>query len=78
MNIPTIGFAGLTHLGIISSVAAAARGCDVIGFHDDAKLISKLNSGTFPVQEPQLLDLFRDNKLNHNAYLNDNSNISER
>ena len=62
MSIPIIGFAGLTHLGIISSVAAAAKGCDVIGFHDDAVLISRLNSGTFPVQEPQLLDLFRDNR----------------
>ena len=62
MNGPVIGFAGLTHLGIISSVAAAAKGCRVIGFHDDAELISKLNSATFPVQEPQLPDLFRENR----------------
>lgn len=62
MNRPVVGFAGLTHLGIISSVAAAAKGCRVIGFHDDAELISKLNSATFPVQEPQLPDLFRENR----------------
>jgi UDPglucose 6-dehydrogenase len=62
MNRPIIGFAGLTHLGIISSVAAAARGYDVIGFHDDAELIPKLNSATFSVQEPQLPDLFWENK----------------
>ena len=61
MSETLIGFAGLTHLGIISSVAAAAEGYHVIGFHDDAKLVSKLNSAIFPVQEPQLPDLFRKN-----------------
>lgn len=62
MNETLIGFAGLTHLGIISSVAAAAKGYHVIGFHNDAELIARLNSATFPVQEPQLPDLFRKNK----------------
>ena len=62
MNETIIGFAGLTHLGIISSVAAAAKGYHVIGFHDDAKLISQLNSAVFPIKEPQLPDLFRENK----------------
>ena len=62
MNETVIGFAGLTHLGIISSVAAAAKGYHVIGFHDDAELISRLNSATFPVKEPQLTDLFTDNR----------------
>jgi UDPglucose 6-dehydrogenase len=62
MSETLIGFAGLTHLGIISSVAAAAKGYYVIGFHDDVELISKLNSATFPVQEPQLPNLFRENK----------------
>jgi UDPglucose 6-dehydrogenase len=62
MNETLIGFAGLTHLGIISSVAATAKGYHVIGFHDDAELISRLNSATFPIQEPQLLEIFRENK----------------
>lgn len=62
MNETLIGYAGLTHLGIISSVAAAAKGYHVIGFHDDADLISRLNSVAFPVQEPQLDDLYRDNR----------------
>jgi UDPglucose 6-dehydrogenase len=61
MSDTLIGFAGLTHLGIISSVAAAAKGYHVISFHDDAELISKLNSAAFPVQEPGLPDLFREN-----------------
>jgi UDPglucose 6-dehydrogenase len=29
---PVIGFAGLTHLGLVSSLAAAARGFKVIGY----------------------------------------------
>lgn len=62
MKEEVIGYAGLTHLGIISSVAAAAKGYNIIGFHNDAKLVSKLNSATFPVQEPHLPDLFRANK----------------
>lgn len=61
MNETVIGFAGLTHLGIISSVAAAAKGYNVIGFHDDAELIKKLNSAVFPVEETQLNELFKDN-----------------
>jgi len=62
MNETVIGFAGLTHLGIISSVAAAAKGYHVIGFHDDSEVISKLNKGDSPVQEPQLNELFLENK----------------
>ena len=62
MNQTIIGFAGLTHLGIVSSVAAAAKGYDVIGFHEDAALVSKLNKADFPIQEPQLSELFLENR----------------
>lgn len=62
MNKTLIGFAGLTHLGIISSVAAAAKGYHVIGFHDDAALVPKLNKADFPIQEPQLNELFLENR----------------
>jgi UDPglucose 6-dehydrogenase len=58
----TIGFAGLTHLGIISSVAAAAKGHRVVCFHDDAGLISRLKEADFPMNEPQLAELFGENK----------------
>ena len=49
-----LGFAGLTHLGIISTIASAARGFQVIGYHDDAQLVAALNRGEIHVQEPQL------------------------
>jgi UDPglucose 6-dehydrogenase len=64
MKKTVIGFAGLTHLGIVSSVAAAARGFHVVGFHDDAGLAARLNDADFPVQEPQLVELFRENQEN--------------
>ena len=57
MKSPVIGFAGLTHLGIISVVASAARGFQVMGYHDDALLIAALNRGEPHVQEPQLKSL---------------------
>jgi UDPglucose 6-dehydrogenase len=33
MSAPIIGFAGMTHLGLNSAAAAAARGFDVVGYH---------------------------------------------
>lgn len=53
----TIGFAGLSHLGIVSSLAAAAKGFEVIGFDSDAALCEALTAGRLPVFEPGLDDL---------------------
>ena len=53
-----VGFAGLTHLGIISAVASAAKGFKTIGFHLDPHLIADINQGTLPVLEPDLPELF--------------------
>jgi len=55
---PTIGFAGLTHLGICSLVAAASKGFPVVGWHDDDALVGSIDAGTLPVSEPDLDDLF--------------------
>lgn len=57
MNKPIIGFAGLTHLGINSAVASSYRGFQVVGFHNDKELVSKLNQGVPNVLEPQLPEL---------------------
>lgn len=53
-----IGYTGLSHLGIVSSVAAAAKGFDVIGFDEDATLVARLNAGDLPIVEPGLPELF--------------------
>jgi UDPglucose 6-dehydrogenase len=52
-----IGYAGLSHLGLVSSVAAAAQGEDVVGFDQSEALIGRLNVGDLPVLEPSLPEL---------------------
>jgi UDPglucose 6-dehydrogenase len=54
-----IGFAGMTHLGIVSASAAAARGLNVLCYDPSAERIALLNKGQMPVFEPGLEDIFR-------------------
>ena len=61
MSSLVIGYAGLTHLGINSAVASAARGFQVIGYSDDPKLVTELNRGELPIGEPQLDELLARN-----------------
>ncbi|MBA2686669.1 MAG: UDP-glucose/GDP-mannose dehydrogenase family protein [Gemmatimonadaceae bacterium] len=59
---PTIGFAGMTHLGLVSGIAAAEKGFRVVCFDPDGGRIKELSSGALPVSEPQLDELFRKNR----------------
>src|SRR5438128_5905040 len=54
-----IGFVGLSHLGIVYSLATAAKGFSVLGFDPSTDLCDELNQGKFPVAEPELAELFR-------------------
>lgn len=58
---PTIGFAGMTHLGINSAAAAAGHGFDTVCFDPDPLRIARLKSGTPPVVEPGLPELLEQN-----------------
>lgn len=58
MSTPLIGFAGMTHLGINSAAAAAARGFPTIGFDPDAGRTAALARHDLPVLEPGLPELF--------------------
>ncbi len=51
-----IGFAGLTHLGINSAVAAAERGFQVTGFDPNVAVVRALGEGRFPIHEPGLAE----------------------
>jgi UDPglucose 6-dehydrogenase len=53
-----IGFAGLSHLGIVSSISAASKGFGVLGYDPDADLCARLNEGEFAIYEPGLEELF--------------------
>lgn len=56
----TVGFAGMTHLGILSAGAAAANGFNTVFFDPDEGRIECLRSGDLPVSEPGLKDQLRD------------------
>jgi UDPglucose 6-dehydrogenase len=61
MTKPTIGFVGMTHLGLVSGVAASQKGFKIICFDIDQTKITDLLSGKLPVSEPQLEELIRCN-----------------
>ena len=54
---PRIAYVGMTHLGLCSAVAAAAKGFDTLGVDLDAALVGRLEAGKLPVVEPELDDL---------------------
>ena len=58
---PTVGFAGLTHLGIVSSAAAAAKRMPTVAFDPDAALVARLGRRELAIHEPGLADLIAGN-----------------
>ena len=58
---PVIGYAGMTHLGLNSAVAAAEKGFRVVCFDPNPKLIGQLAAGVLPVVELALPELLKKN-----------------
>ncbi len=61
MSGPAVGFAGMTHLGLVSAAAVAGRGFTTVCFDPDAALVARLKRGELPVSEPDLAELLHDN-----------------
>ena len=61
MTLPRVAFAGMTHLGLVSATATAAKGFAVLGFDRDAGLVERLRAGALPVLEPGLADMLAAN-----------------
>jgi UDPglucose 6-dehydrogenase len=59
---PKIAFVGMTHLGLISAVAASEKGFDVLCFDPDLNLIDRLKKTNPLVSEPQLVELMHKNQ----------------
>jgi UDPglucose 6-dehydrogenase len=55
-----IGFIGMSHLGLVNCIGAAAKGCSVIGFDQDSRLIASLKSEAFPINEPYLIETYNE------------------
>ena len=58
MSTITIGYAGLTHLGINSAFAAVEKGFEVFCYDAREDLIAQLRAGELPVSEPGLAEIF--------------------
>ena len=52
-----VGFAGMTHLGLVSATAVASRGFKTICFDPNVELVANLTKGQLPVLEPDLDNL---------------------
>ncbi len=72
---PVIGFAGMTHLGLVSGICAAEKGFRVIGFDPDSARTSALARGELPVSEPRLPELLQKN-IGHLLFTSDAAALS--
>lgn len=55
---------GMSHLGIVTSLAFASRNYDVVALDNDERIIQSLNEMKFPIYEPNINELARTlNKL---------------
>jgi UDPglucose 6-dehydrogenase len=52
-----IGFAGMTHLGLVSGVSASEKGFGVVCYDPDAARIAAIGGRRLPVSEPRLEEL---------------------
>lgn len=57
-----IGFVGLSHLGIVSSISIASKGFSVLAYDADESLTARLNAAELPLFEPGLDDLLKSSK----------------
>lgn len=76
MTNPTIGFVGMTHLGLISGVAASQKGFKTICFDVHQNKITNLLSGKLPVSEPKLEELINSN-LDHLIFTTDPNDLTK-
>lgn len=72
-TLPTIGFAGMTHLGLNSAVAMAEKGFNTVCFDPDKDLIVQLKTDEIPVSEPLLFELLQKN--NHRLTFSSDASI---
>lgn len=55
-----VGFAGLSHLGLVSGICVASKGFELVGYDPDVALIDRLNKKQLPIYEPELDQLMSD------------------
>jgi len=75
MTTPIIGYAGMTHLGLNSAVAAADKGFDLVCYDPDPLLVAALDRSELPVTEPDLPELLQKNS-NHIKFTADSNALA--
>jgi UDPglucose 6-dehydrogenase len=71
-----IAYAGMTHLGLCSSIGGASKGFTMLGFDADAALVARLEQGKLPVLEPDLDDMLAANR-DHMAFTSDPARLKD-
>lgn len=71
-----ICFLGMSHLGIVSSVAAASKGINVFCFDENKDKIKDLKNKKFEIDEPDLIETFNQFKSNI-TFFTDFTNIAK-
>jgi UDPglucose 6-dehydrogenase len=56
-----VGFAGMTHLGLVSATGIASKGFETVCYDGDHALVERLKRGELPVLEPGLADMLAAN-----------------
>ena len=74
MKAVTVGYVGMTHLGLNSAAAAAEKGFKTIGYDPNKELIARLSKGHLPVVEPLLPELIQKNR-DHFTFSSDLSDL---
>jgi UDPglucose 6-dehydrogenase len=62
MTLPKVAYCGMTHLGLNSALASAARNFETFCFDQNEKLIEELNNGIFRIDEPDFESYYQDNQ----------------
>lgn len=57
-----VGIAGMSHLGVVGTVALATKGFDVVAFDTKLEVIEKLCNGAFEFYEPKLDEAYEKSK----------------
>jgi UDPglucose 6-dehydrogenase len=71
---PKIAYAGMTHLGLCSSIGGSSKGFEMLGFDADTALVARLDKGELPVVEPELDDMLAANR-DHIKFTSDVTNL---
>lgn len=69
-----VGFFGLSHLGIVSSISMAGKNVECIAVDLDSQLIDALISGKWPIEEPGIDEAYTRAK-DHIKFYNDASSL---